>query len=603
MKKVLSLVMASVLAIAVMCVATVQAEEVSCTADQAQVTVHYQKFEGAYEGAALYNWLGFIGAENTFEFSNDQTDEFGAYVTVCVDKTKTLGGDTGEIIIFSHGMPAGTTNLTDWNALNAIGGGRIGADGHNLRFDGTKYNAALATGEVHLYYLDGMFLEATNAAGFNYEMAVSDGDAENMAAAQFEATKFWNGAAKVADKWNGEEGVVFDHKWGYATETTGTVKVVFAHPDQAIFEVDGEGNPTDKFAYQAWCWVGAKQNYHDEALGTDDSVEFATTMTAVTNGVKNVYGIAYISVQDDESVGPNAGFKFRLYGGWVQETNNFSDEFMLLDTTETEITDLLNATGASHGLLEVFFLWGVKSSDFRVNMGDVTTAGTDWLVEINAMKFTSAEFLNKTTLQFTVTKDVATSIFYDADTAEFADFTENVVVNDGTNNVEVAEFTFDYGSATVRDFRVVLATDVDTTKTYTIHFEFEATGATYEADSEIAMDTEAPVIAGAAKFNIKKCGVVTIPSLTAVDNKDGDISGTIYVVTTEGTNHTVDTSVPGDYEITFAVEDAMGNVGTKTVTYVVTDDAAAANAASGLILLGLLPAALVGVVAFRKFSM
>lgn len=600
MKKVLSLLMATTLAITLLCVANVKAAEpVTCGADQAKVTIHFQKFAGGYEGAAIYNWIGLkqatpVEKQNTFEFTGTDysgVDEFGAYMTVCADKTSTVGA-VGEIIVFSHSMIAGTTNLVDpnWAPLNAKDGGRVGYDEHNVAFDGTKYNAALATGEVHLWYVENMFLEATakktvegTELDVNFEMAVSDGTEEAMKAAKFEATKYWEGDAVVHDNWKGEKNAVISGKHGYAQEGLNTITVVLAHPEQALFDKDG------KDVYQMWQWgIGVTQPY---AKNGDDSVDMATDMFAVYKGVKNHYGVWYLNY-DPATLGADPGFKFRSYGSWNAETNNFQGGDFLAYWNEMK---------AAKSNFTVALLWGSKTSDYRFGSEGVAA----WVAEINGMKISAADFVNLTSFEFEVTKQIPVS----AVKLVAEDGTESVnkalfKVTVGEEEVEIKNVSTSLQNTTVTKFKIELANAIDKTKTYNVYFGITLDGSKFEADRNVDCDTEAPTVEGRPSISVAMCsGVVAFPDLTISDLKDG----TIYnyeIKSGEGYNTIVDTTKVGAYKVVFAAHDKMGNEGTLEVTFNVVDTGASqSNANAGLALLGLLPAAVIGLVAFRKFSM
>lgn len=597
MKKVLSLLMATTLAITLLCVANVKAAEpVTCGEDQAKVTIHFQKFVGAYEGAAIYNWIGLKqptppeGGQNTFEFTGTDysgEDEFGAYMTVCADKTSTVGA-VGEIIVFSHSMPAGTKNLSEWNDLNAPNGGRVGGGEHNMTFDGTKYNAALATGEVHLWYVENMFLEATGTKNVdgtdytvNFELAVSNGTEESMKAAKFEATKYWEGDAH-AWGWNAKGDVTIPGKHGYAQEGLNTITVVLAEPEQNLFDEDG------KDVYQMWQWgIGLTQPYK---VLNDDSVDMATDMYALCRGVKNHYGVWYINY-DPTTLGADPGFKFRSYGSWNAETNNFQGG---------EFLTYWNQMKEAKSDFTVALLWGPGTSDYRYGVEGVKA----WVAEINGMKISDAEFVNLTSFEFEVTKKIPTASVLVGEDEEKEINKGLFTVTCGETNVEIDAVRADTQSATVTKFKVLLKGEIDKTKTYNVKFAITLDGVLFEANKDVTCDTEAPVFDGRNRVDVAMCsGTVAFPKLTISDNKDGTLYN--YVIKSgEGYNTVVDTTKAGSYEITFACTDVMGNEGTYKVTFNVIDPkASSSNANAGLALLGLLPAAIIGLVAFRKFSM
>lgn len=82
-------------------------------------------------------------------------------------------------------------------------------------------------------------------------------------------------------------------------------------------------------------------------------------------------------------------------------------------------------------------------------------------------------------------------------------------------------------------------------------------------------DTTAPVItiAGGNSINHSLNAAFTVPTATATDDEDGDLTTQI---TTTGT---VNEDLTGDYTITYSVTDAAGNTATEDLTVTVRNDA------------------------------
>lgn len=89
-----------------------------------------------------------------------------------------------------------------------------------------------------------------------------------------------------------------------------------------------------------------------------------------------------------------------------------------------------------------------------------------------------------------------------------------------------------------------------------------------DASSSKSRDTTAPVISltGNNPQAIEAGTAYTELGATAIDNRDGDLSGSIVIDASQ-----VDTSVPGTYVVTYTVTDAAGNSGAATRTVVVED--------------------------------
>jgi hypothetical protein len=86
-------------------------------------------------------------------------------------------------------------------------------------------------------------------------------------------------------------------------------------------------------------------------------------------------------------------------------------------------------------------------------------------------------------------------------------------------------------------------------------------------------DITAPVItvAGGNSVNHTLNAAWTNPTATATDDEDGDISSSISVT------GTVNENLAGNYELTYTVTDAAGNVATQVVTVTVANSAAYMN--------------------------
>lgn len=103
---------------------------------------------------------------------------------------------------------------------------------------------------------------------------------------------------------------------------------------------------------------------------------------------------------------------------------------------------------------------------------------------------------------------------------------------------------------------------LDHTKTYTLYFDNGLTDplAQQKAEIQFDMDTEAPeieLIDGETVIEINQYEEFKFPDYAASDNRDGDITGKVYVP--EGKGY-LDTGKAGDQKITLAVSDDWGHV-------------------------------------------
>ncbi len=93
----------------------------------------------------------------------------------------------------------------------------------------------------------------------------------------------------------------------------------------------------------------------------------------------------------------------------------------------------------------------------------------------------------------------------------------------------------------------------------------------YTAEGCPAGDTTAPVITlqGDSVVSVVVGNAYVEPGYDAIDNVDGDVTGSVTVVSN------VDTNVIGEYQVTYNVSDAAGNVATEVVRTVHVIEASA----------------------------
>jgi len=129
---------------------------------------------------------------------------------------------------------------------------------------------------------------------------------------------------------------------------------------------------------------------------------------------------------------------------------------------------------------------------------------------------------------------------------------------------------------TLNSFVIILKTPLVNEAQYTVFFD----NGEVEANIELAMDTEAPIITF-----ISPAGIVgkdaaeriievawgqpfnqnLFPRFRATDNRDGDLTSFIFVP--KGENSVLDTRTEGDYVIVLRVVDEWGNVAEETFTF------------------------------------
>lgn len=121
--------------------------------------------------------------------------------------------------------------------------------------------------------------------------------------------------------------------------------------------------------------------------------------------------------------------------------------------------------------------------------------------------------------------------------------------------------------------KVVLTSDLDCSIPGIYSIEFNLTDAsgnkatTKRRTVYVVLDKTPPVLTlnGNAVETVEQCGTFTDPKAVAIDANDGNISSAIIIT------GSVNTSVVGDYVITYTVSDAQGNTATKTRTVKVVD--------------------------------
>lgn len=156
--------------------------------------------------------------------------------------------------------------------------------------------------------------------------------------------------------------------------------------------------------------------------------------------------------------------------------------------------------------------------------------------------------------------------------------------NEG-KTLEIESIDFAENDETIKSFVVILKENskIDTSKTYEVTFDLGLTGEENKKDTlEINIDREAPSIQfiNPSNFDTLPSGERIIlvewdklfdrslfPTFTAMDDRDGDITKVVYVVSGEGYNSVLDTNRLGDYTITLRVEDSWGNVTEEAFTF------------------------------------
>ena len=115
--------------------------------------------------------------------------------------------------------------------------------------------------------------------------------------------------------------------------------------------------------------------------------------------------------------------------------------------------------------------------------------------------------------------------------------------------------------------------DASTPDTYILTYTVSdaAGNEAFEERTVIVEDTTPPALdlVGDATVNVECGGAFDEPGVTAVDACDGDLTGSIVVG-----GDTVNTSVPGTYEVAYTATDSAGNEGTAVRTVTVVDTGA-----------------------------
>jgi hypothetical protein len=136
---------------------------------------------------------------------------------------------------------------------------------------------------------------------------------------------------------------------------------------------------------------------------------------------------------------------------------------------------------------------------------------------------------------------------------------KEITINVGTNYVDAGATAHDAVDGDItKSVKITGAVDTDEPGVYTITYRVEDKSGNAAAEvvrTVTVVDKVAPVITlkGEQSMTIHVGDVYEDAGATAHDNVDGDISGSIQVVTT------VDTSKPGNYKVTYYVKDRSGN--------------------------------------------
>ncbi|WP_162140147.1 pullulanase-associated domain-containing protein [Haploplasma axanthum] len=155
-----------------------------------------------------------------------------------------------------------------------------------------------------------------------------------------------------------------------------------------------------------------------------------------------------------------------------------------------------------------------------------------------------------------------------------------------TYGEEIAFESVDYAKGTsnktLKDFVITLKNDLDINKRYKVFFNDGDLETPREAELELDLDREKPVIrfvspnfSGVAEADRiieiawnKKFDQNKFPIIMVTDNRDGDLTQHFYVPSGEFSK--LNTNIEGDYVIMVQVEDAWGNIAQEKFTFRVT---------------------------------
>lgn len=142
--------------------------------------------------------------------------------------------------------------------------------------------------------------------------------------------------------------------------------------------------------------------------------------------------------------------------------------------------------------------------------------------------------------------------------------------------VTIERVDFATTNETLNSFVIILKQPLVNEAEYTLFFDNE----TVQADIELAMDTEAPVLTFISPTAIvgkdAEDRIIEVPwgapfnqnlfpRFRATDNRDGDLTSFVFVP--KGENSVLDTRTEGDYVIVLRVVDEWGNVTEETFTF------------------------------------
>lgn len=156
----------------------------------------------------------------------------------------------------------------------------------------------------------------------------------------------------------------------------------------------------------------------------------------------------------------------------------------------------------------------------------------------------------------------------------------NLKDSSGTT-IKIDSIDFNKGANSVSSFVLILGTNLDNTKEYTLNAKIDEVR---DISTKVNMDDQAPVFTFLSPTDFvletdgdkriilvqwdKKFDQNLFPRFTVTDNRDGDITSLVHVP--KGDFSVIDTNVIGDYKIMLRVQDDWGNITEETFIFRVT---------------------------------
>lgn len=351
---------------------------------------------------------------------------------------------------------------------------------------------------------------------------------------------------------------------------------IYADPDkQGVMVVyyDPTNSYEETIGVHSWGWADGSN-----AAGWNDPLQIFTKVGRTSDGTFVYAGI----LEYADPIGTPGAIVYYGDGDDSKKTGN-------LEPQNTENPAYIETPKAA-GELDVYYVLNKGNANTSMNNVWINDAAafaeeafTFRLVDYNMEEASGTYAVDPYTI-IVKTSAMLESPYPDADQKYLAQqeiegwFEVRANLGDDTygSALTIERVDFATTNETIDSFVIILKQPLVNEAEYTLFFDNE----TVQADIELAMDTEAPVltfisptaivgkdaedriieVSWGAPFNQN-----LFPRFRATDNRDGDLTSFVFVP--KGENSILDTRTEGDYVIVLRVVDEWGNVTEETFTF------------------------------------